>query len=179
MTTEDPNIRAFLLTGRPGIGKTTVMRAAAERLSGKRLFGFLTDEIRERGRRVGFRIEPLCGEGSVLAHVRSSSPYRVGKYGVEVAALEQVIDRALEAPRVGEGVVLVDEIGKMECLSERFVGAMRNVLDRGIPIVATVAMRGGGFIAEVKQRPDVVVEELTIQNRDTMANHILAWLGER
>ncbi|MBI2218916.1 MAG: hypothetical protein HYU51_16645 [Candidatus Rokubacteria bacterium] len=52
------------------------------------------------------------------------------------------------------GPVAVDEIGKMECLSRAFVEAVRALLDTAMPVVATVAARGGGFIEEVKRRRD-------------------------
>jgi nucleoside-triphosphatase len=75
-------------------------------------------------------------------------------------------------------VHVVDEIGKMECLSARFVSAMTRLLDGGMPLVASVARRGEGFIADVKRRPDVEVWELTRTNRDEIPARILAWLGE-
>lgn len=82
-------------------------------------------------------------------------------------------------PRRSDGVYLVDEIGKMECLSERFVTSLRLLLDAGITVVATVAARGSGFIAEVKRREDCELWTLTRGNRDAMPERMLAWIRHR
>jgi nucleoside-triphosphatase len=71
----------------------------------------------------------------------------------------------------------VDEIGKMECLSPAFVDATRGLLDAGVPLVATVGQRGGGFIAEVKRRRDVTLWEITRANRDAMPARVQAWIA--
>lgn len=71
----------------------------------------------------------------------------MGKYGVDVAAIDRAVDAAL-APQPRIELYLVDEIGKMECLSERFVASMRRILEGRIPLIASVASRGAGFIAE-------------------------------
>ena len=83
--------RALLLTGRPGVGKTTVITAVARAL-GERAAGFYTEEIRDRGKRQGFRLVGLCGEQATLAHVRLKRRGHpcVGRYGVDVAA-DQVL----------------------------------------------------------------------------------------
>jgi nucleoside-triphosphatase len=171
-----PRRRALLVTGSPGVGKTTALRRVAERLADRRIAGFYTEEVRRGAVRTGFRIVTFDGHRAMLASVHRAGPPRVSKYGVDVAALDAVVDTALAPARVD--VHLVDEIGKMECLSPRFVSAMRAVFDRGRPCVATVARRGEGFIAEVKARPDVELWELTRANRDEMPARILAWLGE-
>jgi len=74
---------------------------------------------------------------------------------------------------------LVDEIGKMECLSERFVERMRALLDSKSKLVATVASRGEGFIAEVKRREDCELWTLNRSNRDAMPERVLRWIRER
>ena len=166
----------LLVTAAPGAGKTTAIRRLAQLLSGKALSGFYTEEIRTRGTREGFRLVGFDGEQAVIAHVDFAKTYRVGKYGVDVAAIDEAAEGCL-AVRGGAPVYLVDEIGKMECLSERFVARMRALLDSPRPPVATVAKRGEGFIARVKQRDDCELWTLARANRDEMPQRILAWLS--
>jgi len=127
-----------------------------------------------RGERRGFALVTYDGRRGVMAHVDRDGP-RVGKYGVDVAAIEALSRSALAVrPRVQ--VYLVDEIGKMECLSPAFVEATRALLDAGVPLVATIGQRGGGFIAEVKRRSDVTLWEITRATRDAMAARVGAWI---
>jgi nucleoside-triphosphatase len=169
--------RCLLLTGVPGVGKTTVIRRVASALSSRRLAGFYTEEIRDGGVRRGFRLRGFDGSEHVIAHVEFSSPQRVGKYGVDVAVLDEVIERVL-SPLVEAELVLVDEIGKMECLSRRFVSRMHELLAGEIPLVATVGRKGEGFIAEVKQRSGCPLWEVTQGNREAMPQQVLETLQQ-
>ena len=120
--------RVLLITGVPGVGKTTVMRRVKGLLAGKRIRGFLTDEIRdERGERLGFQIETLDGQIARLAGVGLRSPNRVGRYGVDLDALNAVAVPALTLEE--RAIYLIDEIGKMECLSGAFTDAVARWLD--------------------------------------------------
>jgi nucleoside-triphosphatase len=74
---------------------------------------------------------------------------------------------------------LIDEIGKMECHCPQFILAMRRLLGEPIPVVATIALRAGGPIAEVKQRPDVQIVEVTQANRQALPAQVAAWVKER
>ena len=166
-------IRTLLLIGRPGIGKTTVVRRLAELLTDRAVAGFYTDEIREEGHRRGFRVTTFSGATGVLAHVELRSRQHVGKYGVDVAAFEQVVLPELARPC---DVLLVDEIGKMECFSGAFVTRMRKLLDGPTPVVATVAVAGGGLVAEVKRRPDVELWQITSRNRGALPRQLAEYL---
>jgi nucleoside-triphosphatase len=173
-------LHALLLTGVPGVGKTTVVRRAAEKLRERRrrVRGFTTEEIRRGRERVGFRIETFDGESAVLAHVSIRSEYRVSRYGVDVAALDRVIGKALAlSPR--PDVYLIDEIGRMECFSAKFPAAVEDLLDAKQPVVATVALRGGGFIEAVKRRADVELRTVTRSNREEMPSRVLEWVRLR
>lgn len=168
-----------MLTGRPGVGKTTALRRLAAGLGGRRVSGFYTEEIRHRGERRGFRAVTFGGRQATMAHVTVRGGARVGKYGVDVPVVDHLARTTLAAPGAVE-VYLVDEIGKMECLSSAFVAAVRGLLDRpGPPVAATVALCGGGLIAEVKGRPDAECWEVTRANRDEIAARALAWLQAR
>jgi nucleoside-triphosphatase len=116
-----------LLTGRPGCGKTTVIRRLADRLGDLRLGGFYTREMRERAQRVGFEAISLSGRRALLAHVRSRSRHRVGRYGVEPEQLEQLGQEEL-AGKGAVDVYLIDEVGKMELFCPAFVEAVPRLL---------------------------------------------------
>jgi nucleoside-triphosphatase len=170
--------RALLLTGAPGVGKTTVLRGVREQLSGRHIRGFLTIEIRNpRGERLGFRIETLEGGSARLAGVDLRSAHRVGRYGVDVAALDAVAVPSLALD--DRAVYLIDEIGKMECLSAAFVAAVARLLGADLPLVATVAERGSGFIDAVKHHPRAELWQVTRSNRDALAARIVSRLEER
>ncbi|MGE5831636.1 MAG: nucleoside-triphosphatase, partial [Methanomicrobiales archaeon] len=49
-------IKNILVTGAPGCGKTTLVRRVAENLEAIPVAGFYTEEIREKGERVGFAL---------------------------------------------------------------------------------------------------------------------------
>ena len=161
--------RNILLTGRPGIGKTTVMMRLSELVKTRSLAGFYTDEIRQGSGRQGFRATTISGQATIMAHVNVKGGRRVGRYGVDVAAFEELV-----LPELGRSadLVLIDEIGKMECFSSRFVEVVRTLLDNPTVVVATVALRGGGFIAEVKERPDVSIWQVTASNRDDLPRRL-------
>ena len=113
-----------------------------------------------------------------MAHIGIRGPARVGKYGVDLAIVDELAATAL-APSPRTLVYLVDEIGKMECLSASFVAAMRRLLAGPTPLIATVAQRGEGLIGEVKARPDVELIQVTRANRDDLPGLVLAWLADR
>jgi nucleoside-triphosphatase len=171
-----PARSVLLLTGAPGVGKTTVIRRVAMQLEMRQLRGFYTEEIREGGERRGFRLLGFQGQERVIAHTGFAKSHRVGRYGVDVAAMEEAA--ALLAPDPAAKAYLVDEIGKMECLSERFVAAMRILLAGRTPVVATVALRGAGFVAEAKSLPAALVWQVTPAVRDELPARVKSWLTE-
>jgi nucleoside-triphosphatase THEP1 len=147
----------LLLTGRPGCDKTTVLERVVEHLGDYRLAGFLTLELREHGQRVGFEAVGLGGHRAILAHVRYQSVVWAGRYGVEPNHLVPLIEAELNRTRGTVDAYLIDEIGKMECHCPQFTEAVSRLLEGPVPLVATIALRGGGFIAEVRNRPNVQI----------------------
>jgi nucleoside-triphosphatase len=170
-------MKALLLTGRPGIGKTTAIRRVANALAGERIAGFYTEEQRSRGSRTGFQIVTLDGRSRPMAGIDIRSPQRVGKYGVDVTVIDAVAETAL-APEAAE-VFLVDEIGKMECASRSFVAAVRRLLAADRVVVASVALKGDGLIAEVKRLPGIDLREVTAQNREHLPEELIGWVRDR
>jgi nucleoside-triphosphatase len=163
----------ILVEGRPGAGKSTVARRLADTLrhDGIRVSGFITEEIRERGRRLGFSVERLGGERGVLAHIDLPGPPRVGRYGVDLAAFERLAIPALEEP-TDDDVAIIDELGKMELASKPFREAVAALFDRSIPVVATVHSAAHPFTDRLKRRGDVETVRVTNANRDELPEEL-------
>jgi len=168
----------ILVTGLPGVGKTTLIRKVLAGLPTTfPVAGFFTGELREGGHRVGFEIETLDGRKGVLSHVRFQSPCRVGRYGVDIGGFERLV---LPILRAGEpDLYVIDEIGKMECFSGPFVQAVTALLDAGTPVFGSVALKGGGFIERVKGRSDVTLVEVTVRTRDSLVGQIVPELRKQ
>jgi nucleoside-triphosphatase len=156
----------ILLEGRPGSGKTTVARNIVARLqrSGIPATGFTTEELRERARRVGFAIEDLQGERAILASVDLDGPTRVGRYGVDLEALERVALPALE-PSSPKTIVVIDELGKMELASAKLTERVRALLSAENDLVATIHTFKHPFTDELKCRSDVALTRVTKDSR--------------
>ncbi|HMA05970.1 MAG TPA: nucleoside-triphosphatase [Methanomicrobiales archaeon] len=165
-------IKNLFVTGAPGCGKTTLVRRVVESLGDLPMAGFYTEEIREKGERVGFALVSLDGKRGILSHVTVKGPLRIGKYGVDTGGFESFLGE-LRLGDPGTRVVVIDEIGKMECLSERFGNLMREILGSPVPLLATIALRGTPAIERVKKRPDVRVITMTREDRDMKFGEVL------
>jgi len=172
------------ITGRPGIGKSTVVRRVIERIGTRTVGGMLTAELRdkERAKRVGFVVEDLStGEKGILAlahaHI-SERGQKVGKYGVNIRDLERVgasaIERAVENADIS--VIVIDEVGPMELKSEKFVNAAVNAIESDKDMIVTVHWRANhALIRRIKEEFDMC--EVTAANRETLHLRILRSLG--
>jgi nucleoside-triphosphatase len=174
----DEGTPRLLLEGRPGIGKTTVARRLLNLLreAGVPVAGFTTGELRTGGRREGFMVQAASGAQEVLAHVGLPGPPRVGRYGVDLAAFERVALPALRTPRTG-GVVVVDELGKMELASAAFCEAIVELLGRDVAVVATVHLGRHRFTDALKRRPDIRVVRVTEATRDALPEQLMDHLA--
>jgi nucleoside-triphosphatase len=165
----------LLLTGKPGVGKTTLVERVAERVRGRlRLAGFTTTEMRDAaGVRRGFWVVTLDGRRGELARMGLRSPVRVGRYGVNLESFERL---ALpELARRDVDILLIDEIGKMECASGRFRRAVEDALDAPVNVLATLGIGRLPFFQALRDRPDIELITVTERNRDAL----VADLGAR
>ena len=164
-----------LITGKPGLGKTTLVQKVIKGLRSVNTAGFCTAEIRGMGSRLGFELQGLNGVRRTLAHVEFSSRHRVGKYGVDTNGFEEFLAE-LDLLNPGVELIVIDEIGKMELFSNVFRSLVRDVLNSDKQVLATIPLKGNKFIRDIKQRPDIHLFEVAYGNRDLLPKAILAGL---
>jgi nucleoside-triphosphatase len=161
----------LFLTGNPGVGKTTLIRAIAGRLEGITCAGFYTEETRQSGQRTGFRVVTLDSQEGTLASLGRQTP-TVGKYSVHVEEFETLVLPLLNPVTTPADLYVIDEIGKMELLSRQFRIRIIELLARPTNLLATITKTGNGFVDQIKRRSDVEIIEVTRKNRDALPEEL-------
>jgi nucleoside-triphosphatase len=161
----------LFLTGNPGVGKTTLVRAIVERLEDATCAGFYTEEKRHRGQRIGFRVITLDGREGRLASLGREKP-TVGRYSVHIEEFEKLVLPELDTAITPADLYVIDEIGKMELLSRPFRNRVIELLAQPTNLLATIAKKGRGFIEQIKDRSDVELIEVTRNNRDDLPEEL-------
>jgi nucleoside-triphosphatase len=165
----------IFITGHPGIGKTTLIKKLFDELKDLNPVGFYTTEKREEGIRKGFELISLSGRKGLLSHTDIRSPYRVGRYGVDIRGFENFLD-SISFLDPAPNFIIIDEIGKMECFSDKFKKLINGILNSDKLIIATISMKGGNIISDIKKRDDIKLFKITQSNRDTLSSEILKYI---
>ncbi|MBI3996302.1 MAG: hypothetical protein HY352_01460 [Candidatus Omnitrophica bacterium] len=160
-------MKHLLIVGRPGVGKTTLMKRLVQSLRSRPIDGFLTEELREHEQRVGFWLSPLDGRQMLLAHrqLEGTAGHRVGPYRVNVSVLDDIAVPVIQRAMQHAFLLFLDELGKMELCSKRFEQAVQDAFDRGPTIIATAGVAPIPLLTTLKQRKDVELIPLSAANR--------------
>ena len=167
--------QVYLLTGRPGTGKTSIIKQAVAGMKG-RAGGFYTEEIRSQGVREGFRLVTLDGHSAILAHIDIHSQYRVSKYGVDLDGLDRIGVSALYQAAEECDLVIVDEIGKMELFSANFREAVLHIIDSGKKVLGTIMLSPNPWADAIKRQPQVSLVSVTRANYQQVLEELRHWL---
>jgi len=155
---------AYLVTGEPGSGRTTLIRQVVSTMR-MRAAGFYTEDLRTSGVREGFRIVSLDGETALLASTESASTVRISKYGIDLPELERVAVSALRLALERGHIMVADEIGRMQLLSRAFRQVVLEGVKRGHPLLGTIMSGRNPYADRIRSHRNVEVLRLTPENR--------------
>jgi nucleoside-triphosphatase len=171
----DRLVKNLFISGTPGVGKTTLLREVtlARR---DRIGGFYTEHILSGRIRKGFMMRTFDGQERMLAAKGLKSPHKLGKYGVDLNALENVGVPALKLALMTKDLIVIDEIGSMEMMSERFRDALLECLTSTKPVLATIRAASQPFSDQVKKFADTQTVLLTKSNYATVKQQVKRWI---
>jgi len=169
--------RLLFVTGRPGIGKTSVLLSAAEKLKVKGYIvgGMISREVRQNGSRVGFEIIDFkTAEKGWLAHINQPIGPQVGKYKVNQEDIDSVGVRAIQTALRDADVVVIDEIGPMELSSQSFRRAVIDSMSSSKLVMGVIHQSArDSMIESIRNRDDILIETITFENRDSLHNILI------
>ena len=165
----------IFITGKPGCGKTSLIMEILKELK-LDAGGFYTLEIREGGQRLGFKINTLDGKEGILAHINIKSPYKVGKYKVNIKDLEEIVVKSILDSLKEKKIIIIDEVGKMEMMSEKFKKAVLAALNSKNKILGTIKLTSGPFTDQIKRQENTKILYLNRENREKIKKEIIRLL---
>lgn len=171
----------ILITGRPRVGKSTIIHRVVERLrilGYTEIGGFYTLEMSREGKRTGFAIHTLDGRVGRLAEAGLESRFRLGRYGIDMEQFESLALSALEEAITAGKMVVIDEIGYMELKSRRFRELVLKALDSKPPVLATIMRSRFDFPEAIKARDDVMLFTVRVDNREKIVEEIVEIIVE-
>lgn len=164
--------RIILVTGPPGIGKTSVLHRTVKELNHRNysVGGMVCREVREGGLRVGFEVMDLVtGQRGWLAHINQVTGPKVGKYRVNLIDLDFIGAGSISAAVQNADILAIDEIGPMELLSKPFTNALLLAVNSNKPLFGTIHYKLSNSIVDgIKKRDDTEIIKVTPENRPTL-----------
>ncbi|MFX1499742.1 MAG: nucleoside-triphosphatase [Promethearchaeota archaeon] len=175
-------IHKILITGPPRCGKSTIISKLIDYYKNEKnfsIYGFLTPEVKVGDIRNGFDILDInSGNIFPLARVGDfKTKYRLGKYSVFIEEFNKYIEENLNLKEKGANLIVIDEIGKMELFSKRFLNFIKSVFSLEVSILATISLKLNHPIKNyLRELPSVTFLDLNRQNFQVIFKKIISLL---
>ena len=163
----------YLLTGKPRMGKTTMIKKLINEIGLDHCGGFYTEEITKLNDRVGFRCVSINGESVEIANVESPSKTRIGRYGIDIEKFEKFAIKILQEALRSKKIIVIDEIGFMQMLSHSFQKVVQEIVSGNKIVLGTIPLDSHPEIDKIKYLKEVKIISINEFNRGMISEFLI------
>lgn len=165
----------LLLTAKPRMGKSIIIKKIINKVGSNNCIGFYSEEIKEDGERIGFQVISLSGRREVFAHVDFISDVRIGRYGIDVKIMEEVLlsELNLACSNEDDRLIVIDEIGLMQISSLKIREQLLHLAESNKTIIGTIFSDPHPWIDEYKLHKNIRLIQVTEDNRDGIVDELI------
>jgi len=165
----------ILLTGEIQVGKSTIIQRFLSQ-SGLAADGFLTYWDEDDGGGKSLFLSPYAAD---LHNVERRLITKGGGYGrFHADALKNVFDEygCEVLDKSGkQDIIIMDELGFLESNATKFHWAVMRHISGDVPILGVIKPARTKFLNDIRARKNVVIRDVTVENRD----EVLKWVAEQ
>ncbi|MFX1414131.1 MAG: nucleoside-triphosphatase [Promethearchaeota archaeon] len=170
-----------LIIGPPRCGKSTLITKLISYYKSMDygLGGFLTPEITEAGKRIGFDIYDIQSDKKLLLARKGNyhTKYKLGNYSIFIEEFNNYLNELKSRSLETLDLLIIDEIGKMELCSQPFIFFLKEVFHSDRKILATIGENLKHPIKrELLDLPNLTILQLNLNNQQKIYKKIIEFL---
>jgi nucleoside-triphosphatase len=166
----------ILITGKPGVGKSTAINAFVEQYTGSAHWVITTAIPNPEGGRLGFKATNSDGRTEIISHKTDiNSDVVIGVNHVDVSAVDAMFAQALQGANSDPhgALTVVDEIGPIQLLSDDFRAALKDIFAHNADVIASIHYKDEQ-LASYRDSHHAILLQVTPDNRDMLPLALIA-----
>jgi len=173
----------ILLTGKPGIGKSTVLEKIITSFAPPEISGCITQEIRDSsGDRIGF-VSQGIGKNTreiCIAHsLDIDSDVCVGKYNIDITAVKNTM--SFVKKKLTTQLVVIDEIGRIQSKAAGVIDGIYDLFqnNKNHIILSTIVYDDESFARPFKENLSNILLKVSLENREYLIDVLLSLIENK
>lgn len=179
MLTKEDIIGGFtmnlFLTGPVQVGKTTLLNLIIQTLNVK-IYGFYTKPYSNNSSVIGYKM---------FDYTSTIEPFTIGIKDTPTTC-QPVIENfetngvsLLNTALESDDMIILDELGILESKAYEFQEKILECLDSNNLVLGVIKKKHNTFLSQIRNRKDVIIIEVTPENRDSLLGEIMNLLNEK
>ena len=168
-------MKNLFLTGEIGMGKSTLLKKLIEKINTS-IGGYVTERV----------IDNNALKYNLISLYDGNEEYTISKMPLNknsnvpeifLSSFNDGVFNILEKSFYERNVIIMDELGFMESKAYRFQNIVFRLLDSSKTVIGVLKKRDCAFLNNIRNRKDVIIIEVTEENRNILLEKLLLILN--